>query len=165
MNKQKIRKKLILAKTRTARRSCWVKKGRTNAWWENVITNKVPESEWTDHFRMSQKSFYEFCDMLRPHLEKKRTRLRTPISVAVQVGSFLYYISDEDRYRKTANAFGISRASISRIIRRVSYAVMTLVGPKLIRLPTTGGEVQELTDRYLEAHGFLQCIGAIDGVI
>ena len=103
--------------------------------------------------------------MLRPYLEKKRTRLRTPISVAVQVSSFLYYIRDEDRYRKTANAFGISRASISRIIRRVSYAVMTLVGPKLIRLPTTGGEVQELTDRYLEAHGFPQCICAIDGVI
>ena len=75
MNKQEIRKKLILAKTRTARRSCWVKKGRTNAWWENFITNKVPESEWTDHFRMSQKSFYEFCDMLRPYLYLKKNLL------------------------------------------------------------------------------------------
>ena len=47
------------------------------------------------------------------------------------------YISDEDRYRETANTFGISRASISGIIRRVSYTVTTFVGPKLIRLPTT----------------------------
>ena len=40
---------------------------------------------------------------------------------------------------------------------------MMFVGPKLIRLPATEGEVQELTDGYLEAHGFPQCIGAIDG--
>ena len=46
--------------------------------------------------------------MLRPYLEKKRIRLKTPISVEVQVGSFLYHISDEGRYGKTANAFGIS---------------------------------------------------------
>ena len=75
----------------------------------------------------------------------------------------MYYIIDEGRYRKTANAFGISRAPISGIIRRVSYAVTAFVGPKLIRLPTTEGEVQELTDGYLEAHGFPQCIDAIDG--
>ena len=64
------------------------KKGRTNAWWENVITIKVPKSEWKDNFRMLRKSFYELCDMLRGYLEKKRTHLWTPISVEAQVGSF-----------------------------------------------------------------------------
>ena len=61
------------------------------------------------------------------------------------------------------NAFGISRASISGIVRRVSYAATSFVGPKLIRLPITEREVQELTAEYLEAHGFPLCIGAIDG--
>ena len=98
-------------------------------WWENFITSKVTESEWKDNFRMSQKSFYELCHMLRPYLEKKCTRLRTPVSVEAQVGSFLYYISNEGRYRKTANAFGISKASISGIIRRVSYAITAFVVP------------------------------------
>ena len=70
------------------------------------------------------------------------------MSVAAQLGSFLYYISDKGCYRKTANAFRISRASISRIIRRVSYAVTIFVRPKLTRLPTIEGEVQELTDGY-----------------
>ena len=53
MKKREVRKKLLLAKTRTARRSCWVKKGRTKAYWESFITCKVPESEWKNNFRMS----------------------------------------------------------------------------------------------------------------
>ena len=84
MKKQQTRKKLLLPKTRTAQRSCWVKKGRTNAWWENFTTNRVPESI------KCHESFYELSDMLRPYLEKKCTHLRTPISVEVQVGSFLH---------------------------------------------------------------------------
>ena len=98
MKKREIRKKLLLAKTRTARRSCWVKNGRTNAWWENFITNKVPGSEWKDNFRISRKRFYELNNMSRPYLEKKRTSLSTQISVEVQVDSFLYYITNECRY-------------------------------------------------------------------
>ena len=101
--------------------------------------------------------------MIRPYLEKKGTQLRTPVSAEVQIGSFLYFVSDEGRYRKTANAFGISRASVSGVIRRESYAITKSVDPKLIRSPTSQEEFQVLTDRYLEAHGFLQCIGAIDG--
>ena len=111
---------------------------------------------------MLWKCFYKLCNMLRPYLEKKCTCLRTPISVAAQLGLFLYYISDKGCYRKTANAFRISWASISRIIRRVAYAVTTFVGPKLTRLPTIEGEVQELTDGYWKAHSFPQCIGVID---
>ena len=57
MKKQEIRKKLLLPKT--ARRSFWFKNGRTNAWWENFITNKVPESEWKDNFECRKKIFDE----------------------------------------------------------------------------------------------------------
>ena len=38
--------------------------------------------------------------MLRPYLEKKRTRIITPIFVKAQVGSFLYYIRDKGRLLK-----------------------------------------------------------------
>ena len=101
--------------------------------------------------------------MLRPYLEKKRSRLRTPISADVHIKSFFDYISNKGRYRKTANAFGIYRASICGIIRKVSYAATTFVDSKLISLVTTEEVVQELTDGYLEAHGFPLCIGTIDG--
>lgn len=89
--------------------------------------------------------------------------MRQPISVKKQVASFLYYISDEERYRKTANAFGISRASVSLIVKRVSCAVVKRLAPELVKLPQTKGEVEHLTSKFLEVHGFPQCIGVIDG--
>ena len=54
---------------------------------------------------MSEKSFYELWDMFRPYLEKKRTRLRTPISAEMQVGSFSYYISDVIEKPQTLSDF------------------------------------------------------------
>ena len=81
------------------------KKGRTNAWWENFSNNKVPESDWKYNICMSGKSFYALCTKLRPCLQKKQTRLRSPNLVEDQVASFLCYISDEGRHRRTTNAF------------------------------------------------------------
>ena len=107
------------------------------------------------------KEFFQVIDMLRPYLQKKHTCLRIPVSVKAHLCSFLYYVNGEGRSGKAVNAFGISRASISRIIRRVVCAVTTFLGNKLIRFTTTEGEVQELNDGYLEAHGSPQCIGTI----
>ena len=49
--------------------------------------------------------------------------MRSPVSVEKQVALTLYYLSDEGRLRKVANAFGLSRACVSIIIRRVTYAI------------------------------------------
>ena len=111
---------------------------------------------------MSRKSFYEICDILRRYLEKKRTRLRTPVSVEAQRLILVLHQRRRSSYI-TSNAFRMSRVSILGIITRVSCAVMIILILKLTRLPTTEGEVQELIDRCLKAYCFPQCIGAIDG--
>ena len=80
-----------------------------------------------------------------------------------QVASFLYYISDEGRYRKTANSFGISRVSVSLIIRRVSYSIVKYLSSDYMKVPKSPEEVEHSTSLFLETHGILQCLGAIDG--
>ena len=74
------------------------------------------DSDWLENFRMSKTSFEELVDILRSYLEKQVTRMRKPISTECQIASFSYYISDEARYCKTANTFGISRSLVSLII-------------------------------------------------
>ena len=115
--------RLLLLAERSGRRkklSCWVKKGRTSEWWIKFVNNEVPESDWKESFPISSSSFKELCNKLKPCLQKKTTIMRAPISVETLLASFLYYISDEGQYRKTAK-FGISRASVSLIIRYVSF--------------------------------------------
>ena len=58
--------------------------------------------------------------------------------------------------------FAVSRVSIPSIIREVSHAVTAFLGPQLIKLLKTELEVKELVNKFLETHGFPQCIEGID---
>ena len=57
-------------------------------------------------------------------------------------------------HRKTTNTFSISRASVSPIIKKVSYAIAAFSRPKPIKLPTTKNKVKELTNKLLRIHEF-----------
>ena len=59
--------------------------------------------------------------------------------------------------RKTTNDFSISRASVLPIIKNVSYAITTFLGPKPIKFPTTKNKAKELTNKLLGKHEFPQC--------
>ena len=55
----------------------------------------------------------------------------------------MYYLSDEGRVRKCANTFGISRSTVSQIVRRVTTAITQHLGKSYIKLPLTQEEVFE----------------------
>ena len=112
---------------------------------------------------MTKSSFLKLCEELRPHIQRKLTHMRTPIEVERQVAATLYYLSDEGRLRKTANAFGLSRSSVSIILRRVCRAITIHLGSKYIRLPRSEDEVCDLMKCFFNCYGIPQCLGAVDG--
>ena len=128
-----------------------------------TTANVTVASEWKENFRMSRSTFMELCEGLRPLLTRKSTRMRGPISVETQMALTLYYLSDEGRYRKVANAFGISRSSVFITVRRVCTAISEYLGPIYVHLPTCEREVLELVSQFHVYHGFSQCMGAVDG--
>ena len=65
---------------------------------------------------MQKHNFLKLCVELEPHIQKQETNMCKPISVQCQIAATLYYLSDEGRLRKTANAFGISRSAVSLIV-------------------------------------------------
>lgn len=123
----------------------------------------VPE-EWKENFRMRKENFMKLCDELRPFIERDvENCVRTPIEVERQVAVTLYYLSDKGRMRKTANAFGLSRSSVSVIVCRVTCAISLQLGPKYIKVPMTDEAVQEKVQNFYRAFNIPQCLGAIDG--
>ena len=144
-------------------RRFWIKPGRTQSWWDSFSNNIVPPEEWRDNFRMSRASFFSLCDTLRPFVQQQSTRMRSPVEVERQVALTLYYLADKGRMRKTANAFGLSRSTVSNVVRKVCHAICEHMGPLLIRLPKTEQEVKEKTKKFFEVWQFPQCLGAVDG--
>ena len=153
----------FIQKCKRKQRRFWRRPGRTNAWWQNFLNNCVVPEEWYENFRMTQHSFDFLCQELRPYLQRQVTHLRKPLSVKTQVAIALYYLSDEGRYRKVANAFGVARATVSVVVRRVCRVITEVLGPKYIKLPKTEDEVVHLTNNFEKRHGFPQCLGAVDG--
>ena len=157
---------LALFSTRRRRQICqrrfWIRPGRTQGWWENFLQDKVLPVEWKENFRMQKHNFLKLCVELEPHIQKQETNMRKPISVQCQIAATLYYLSDEGRLRKTANAFGISRSAVSLIVRRVSKAIALHLGPKYIQLPLTEEAVKEKVGKFYTTFSVPQCLGAID---
>ena len=53
------------------RRKCWVswfKQGRTDQWWDNLLSGELPNEEWHSNFRLPKDAFFKLEEELRPHI-------------------------------------------------------------------------------------------------
>ena len=98
------------------------------------MNDVVVPKEWEENFRMHKENFLKRCAELRPFIEKQITNMCVPMEGERQVAATLYYLSDEGRLRKIPNAFGLSRSSVSIIIRRVTHAITVHLGPNSLFL-------------------------------
>ena len=56
-----------------------------------------------------------------------------PILIERRVAVTLYYLADEGRMRKVANAFGIGKSTVLKLVRCVTMAISRLLGPQYIK--------------------------------
>ncbi|XP_038163564.1 putative nuclease HARBI1 [Cyprinodon tularosa] len=148
---------------RATRRRFWVRPGRTSSWWDNFVNGVVLDDEWKANFRMSRQSVAMLTDEIRPYIECQEMNMRAPMEPLKKVAMTLYYLSDEGRLRKTANAFGVSRQAVAVTVRQTCRAISIHLGPRYIRLPFSEDAATELVDGFQRAHGMPQCLGAVDG--
>ena len=123
----------------------------------------LPE-EWLMNFRMSSKDFIYIEEQLRLHIKPRQNSIRgDAISSFKKLAMTLHYLIDQGSLRITSNAFGVGLSTVSKSIRRVCHAIVTVLGPRLIKFPTTAEGLKELIQRFESKFGFPKVVGCIDG--
>ena len=146
------------------KKSVWVKPGRTDRWWQNLISGKLAEEEWKKNLRMAKHDFHKLVDLIKPFAVERSTRVRKDtIDLSKRVAITLYYLKDQGSMQMTANTFGVARCTVGQIVKEICTILSKHLGPKMIQFPVTKEEVLEGTTNFHKAFGFPQVIGCIDG--
>ena len=103
-------------------RRFWTRPGRSEAWWSLFFNNLVlPKMVWK--FSYDKKKFHETVLITKAVFTKARYQHAQGLKRRKQVAITLYYLSDKGRYRKVANAFGVARSTVSKVVRRVYFVI------------------------------------------
>ena len=111
---------------------------------------------------MSRKSFEEHCQLVGPSIAKQKTRFRNAVPVEKKIACTLYYLSDEGRMRKIANALSLRKLTVSKVITEVCKSISKNL-KCLIKLPNSSNKANEMVSKFYLAHGYSQCLSAVDG--
>ena len=145
-------------------RQRWKNPGRTDIWWQNLFTGEMLEQEWTYNLRMDCQTFQGLVNELSPYISPKLNSFRADtLSADKKVAMTLYYLKDQGSYRMTANTFGVSKDTMSVVIRSVCTTINEVLGPRLIKFPATEQEIKDAVFRFEDKFGFPQAIGCVDG--
>ena len=87
------------------KRSKWVKSGRTESWWTNMITGITPADEWKRNFRMTRVEFRNLCEELRPHISPGKTPNYLALSVEKKVNFVKSFSNSIAEYIKIFTGF------------------------------------------------------------
>ena len=153
-----------LCSSRRKPRSTWVKKGRTDLWWENMVNGVSPVEDWKKNFRMYRPEFEELCNELRLYiLPDPRSPSSRALSVEKKVVITLYYIKDTGSLWMTTNTFGVHQSTVSKVVDEVCKTIADKLGPRYIYLPKTVEDMLKKVSEFELKFGMIQAFGCIDG--
>ena len=146
------------------KRSCWFKQGRTDLWWQNILTGVAPYETWKKNFRMTCHVFQHLVNELRPYISPDPLSPNCrALSPEKKVAITLYYLKDTGSLSMTANSFGIAVCTASAVIIAVCKAISKFLGPKYIYLPKNQNDMRKKVSEFETKFGMTQAFGCIDG--
>lgn len=139
---------------------------------QNVRKNRIfrdrlnPLDEFDDadfmrRYRMTRDCAMEVIDMIRGDIEHDTHRSHA-LSAEQQTFAALRYFATGSFQQVTADTLGISQASVSRSVKRVSVALASRAG-QVIKFPTDVNSVQRMKEGFMDKFQFPNVLGCVDG--
>ena len=114
-------------------------------------------------FRMSPALFEELFCLFAPHISKKETKLRQPISPSEHLCVALRYFVTGDAFVTIGASYWMSPLVISQIISETCNALWkVLLENKYIDEPKTEKQWHEIADGFYRSWNFPNLVGAVD---
>src|ERR1700694_4936671 len=103
---------------------------------EHFLSEKLYlDTQFTNSFRMSRKSFFSLHALLQPHIKKKQTHLHPTIPSEHWLAIFLYHIAQANGYTSLTDQFGVGKSTVCNIVGEVSKAIVQQLSGQYIRFP------------------------------
>ncbi|KAJ8003739.1 hypothetical protein DPEC_G00151480 [Dallia pectoralis] len=162
---QRQRRMLLMLISQNVRCTCeihtraWANTERTD-WWERVVMTEFEHSDWLDKFRMSRETFFFLCAKLKPRVALQNTQLRPAVPLEKRVAIALWRLASNVEYRTISRLFAVGSSTVSKCVRDVCHAIVTLLRPIYLRWPSEQ-EVEDSAHHFLSCWGFPRCMGAV----
>ena len=127
----------------------------------------MTDDEFLSNFQMDRACIYQLTELVKDdEVFSKCWGKRDKRPVALHIMVFLRYLGgygNEESLQKISLVMGMSKGAINNCVIRVSQAVLKLQN-KVIRWPDEE-EWKQIGSRIKQAHGFVNCVGLIDGTL
>lgn len=111
---------------------------------------------------MKRSTFQALCERLRPHLQKRHSRFRKPVSVEQRVAVCIWRLATNAEHRTISDLFGIGQSTAVTVVNHVASMIVKHMMPSVIKRPSDA-ELKTIIQGFRDRWGFPQCAGAIDG--
>ncbi|XP_068117002.1 uncharacterized protein [Hyperolius riggenbachi] len=115
-----------------------------------------------NYCRMSVSVFDKLLEMLRPHLQKKDTRLRKSITPEEQLLITLRFLATGQSYASLHLTFRVGKSTVANIVNRTSRVIWSKLVEKYMPVPDSKKWI-EVAELFWDRCNFPNCLGAIDG--
>jgi hypothetical protein len=131
-----ISKAILMLNSLQKDRECYIFPRSTH--WGDVLfsSNWFTNCQFMSTFRMSSTSFFQLHDLLRPHIEKRVTNFRKPLSSERRLAIFLYHVALGASYTVISNQFRCAKSTVSDIIGEVTEVILSQLTNDYVRFST-----------------------------
>lgn len=100
---------------------------------------------------------------ITPHVERKTTNMRTPISVGERLAVTLRYLATGESFASLQYQYRISSCTLTSIIPEVCSALFKVLKDEYLKCPSSKDEWLRIAESYQDRWQLPHCLGAIDG--
>ena len=113
--------------------------------------------------RVDVATFQDILARIEGKITKQTTSFRDPISPGLKLAFTLRYLATGNSYRDIRFGFRVAHNTISTLIIDVCQALVDVLEPEFVKLPTDTAEWLEIAEGFEKKWQFPHTLGALDG--